>query len=172
MYKLRWLIFAGILLVMIGGVLQGGAAGQEPSPKREKLDALLGGLLAVQEGKGMSVPRGNDYQTETVQGQEGFLPFHTDEQGRTFVDVLIKSDGSLAGLSDLGVVVQSVVGTVVSARVPVDSLARLTSLDNVQFIEAARRLSPSSDVNLPTPGTSDVWTNVGKSEFCQGDALE
>lgn len=111
-------------------------------PRLDKLDALLTGVIAIQEdsqGEGEGLTSNGEYET-TEQDLDSF-PFHTDESGRVFVDVLIKTNGSLDGLDKLEVAVQNQVGSIVAARIPLDSLAQLTKLPNVEFIESARRTS-------------------------------
>ncbi|MCI0438786.1 MAG: S8 family serine peptidase, partial [Chloroflexi bacterium] len=80
----------------------------------------------------------------------------TDSQGRAFVDALIKTDGSLDGIEDQGVAIQSVVGDIAAARVPVDSLEALVSLPNVEFIQKARSYTPLNDISIPAIGASAV----------------
>lgn len=158
MYNKRlWLVLSFLTLLLVGGLVVAmtrGTANQDPTPKPEKLDAFLGGLLATPQGGVQVLPAETPSQFETAPRADASLPLHKDTQGRAFVDVLIKTNGSLDGLAGLGVIVQGVVGTVVAARVPVDSVARLSSLPNVEFVETARRLSPTNDVNVPTTGAS------------------
>ena len=70
------------------------------------------------------------------------------------VRALLKTDGSFDGLAELGVTIQSTVGNVSAVRIPVDALAALTNLPNVEFIEAARKLSLTNDISVPSTGAT------------------
>jgi hypothetical protein len=122
-----------------------GATASSPSspPARlEKLDALLTGVV-VKLGDPQPQNGPGDGEFRTLPREFDSPPFHTDEAGNVFVDALIMTDGSVDGLEDLGITVQSQVGTVVSARIPLESLAPLTHLPNVEFVESARPVTPS-----------------------------
>ena len=80
------------------------------------------------------------------------MALHREGTGSAYVDVLMKSSGSLEGYENLGVVVQAVIGDVVAARVPLDSIAGLTTLTTVKSMEASLPLSPANDVGGPASG--------------------
>ena len=133
-------------------------AGEGPEAKPEKLDATLSGIIARETGKYQTSAIGSESGIETTEKEEedsgnietaGFSAFTDD---RSAIRALIKTDGSLDGIEDLGVTIQSVVGTVVAATIPVDTLLELTSLPNVEYIEASQKLSLSNDISVPTTG--------------------
>ncbi len=149
-------IYPGLLaLVLAAGLIVAGfglVSGEEPSPsaRPEKLDAVLTGLLAQQKAAG---------EPTTGGGADKLLPLHRDEAGNIYVDVLMKSSGSLAGYDSLGVTVQAVVGDVVAARIPLRSLSGLTNLATVDSMEASLLLYPSNDVGGPASG-APVFRNT------------
>ena len=157
--------FLALVVVLAAGLLTAtisGAAGDEPlAPMPEKLDAVLGGMIAEPGAKPQTIPGGADYQPESLQPDHVAVPLHTDPEGRSSIDVLMKTGGPLDDLDALGVVVQGVVGDVVAARVPLDSLAQLTSLSNVEFIEAARQLTPTNDVGVAETGAPTFRNTAG-----------
>ena len=137
-----------LALVLSAGLIVAGfglASGEEPppTPRPEKLDAVLTGLLAQQKAAG---------EPTTGGGADKLLPLHRDEAGNIYVDVLMKSNGSLEGYASLGVTVQAVVGDVVAARIPLRSLGGLTNLASVDSMEASLLLYPSNDVGGPASG--------------------
>jgi hypothetical protein len=112
-----------------------------PPARLEKLDALLTGVVVkLGDPQGPDGPGNGDY--EALQREFDTLPFHTDEAGNVFVDALIRTDGSVEGFEQLGIIVRSQTGNVVSARIPLESLAPLTHLPNVEFVESARPVFP------------------------------
>ena len=123
-------ILAAALLVTSLSV----AGGDSPSARPDKLDAVLAGLLpSPAQG---AQPSGQDSSNDSGYGEpvkwDGFTPLHTDVSGRTYVDVLVQTDGSVKGLEELGVSVGGRLGSVVAARVPLESLGPLTALGNVR----------------------------------------
>ena len=149
-------IYPGLLaLVLSTGLIVAGfglVSGEEPPPsaRPEKLDAVLTGLLARQKAAG---------EPTTGGGADKLLPLHRDEAGNIYVDVLMKSSGSLAGYDSLGVTVQAVVGDVVAARIPLRSLSGLTNLATVDSMEASLLLYPSNDIGGPASG-APVFRNT------------
>ena len=145
------------LAIALAVLVAGRVESQQPESRPEKLDAVLFAAFLAEEREkgatGAAAPsayrpaEGPPPETPRVVAQS-----YTDEAGRTFINGLIKTDGSLDGIEELGVVVQSVVGTVVAARIPVDALARLTALPNVEFLQAARRMKLTNDVSVPSVG--------------------
>ena len=163
MDRTRTGIFLGVLVVLLGaGLLAAtlsGVASQDPSPESVsgKLDARLGRLLAEQEGRTQTTTwqgddRSNYAYDAARRRNERSAPLHTDADGREYVNALVKTDGSRDGLEHLGVIVQGTVGTVVVAAIPLDSLGPLTSLPNVEFVEAERQLEPRIDVSVRETG--------------------
>ena len=75
--------------------------------------------------------------------------------------MVINTDGSEEGLEELGVFVEGIVGTVVAARVPVDSFGGLTSLVNVRSVQVARQLQTSNDVSVPATGATAFRNQTG-----------
>ena len=110
------LLLAAALLVTTLSVAGGGST----SPRPEKLDAFLAGLLPSPtqsaQPSGQDSSNGNGYEDSVK--WDGFTPLHTDDLGRTYVDVLVQTDGSVKGLEGLGVSVAGRLGSVVAARVP------------------------------------------------------
>ena len=135
-------------------------SGQGPEPRPEKLDATLLGMMAKETGqyKNSAIGSGSGIEPNKKKKKDagspesaGFaLSAFTDD--RSAIRALIKTDGSLDGLDELGVEIQSVVGSVVAVSIPSDSLLQLTSLSNVEYIEAAHKLSLSNDISVPTTG--------------------
>jgi hypothetical protein len=118
-----------------------GSSPSSPPARLEKLDALLTGVVVkLGDPQGPDGPGNGDY--EALQREFDTLPFHTDEAGNVFVDALIRTDGSVEGFEQLGIIVRSQTGNVVSARIPLESLAPLTHLPNVEFVESARPVIP------------------------------
>jgi|GEM_PF-2579888 hypothetical protein len=154
-YHLRLLRFFALSLAVLSITFSTTTQGQETEPDYGKLDAAL--LGAVSSG----LPGAQDVSEEVREHIAQFTSHSVkDVQGSDYVDGLIKTDGSLDGLRSLGVIVQSVVGEVVSARMPVESLSQLTSLPNVEFIEASRQLAPFNDTSVPSTGATN-FHNAG-----------
>ncbi|MCI0439064.1 MAG: hypothetical protein L0177_08020, partial [Chloroflexi bacterium] len=129
-------------------------------PRAQKLDALLSGALNASARASWTLGQDGDsgYRTVGIARDIPALPSRviTDAQGRAFVDALIKTNGFLDGIEDQGVAIQSVVGDIAAARVPVDSLGALVSLPNVEFIQKARSYTPLNDISIPAIGASAV----------------
>ena len=155
------LLLAAALLVTTLSVAGGGST----SPRPEKLDAFLAGLLPSPtqsaQPSGQDSSNGNGYEDSVK--WDGFTPLHTDDLGRTYVDVLVQTDGSVKGLEGLGVSVAGRLGSVVAARVPLESLGALTALSNVLSIEGEKQLSPNNDVGVPAIGAPAFRNRTSKN---------
>ena len=133
-------------------------SGQGPGPRPEKLDATLLGMARAETTE--------DLLGLSNESQSGYRPssrvpsraLRSDLLSSTYAEIdssvraLVRTNGSLEGFDDLGVEIQSVVGSIVAVRMPLDSLLQLTSLSNVEYIEAAHKLSLSNDISVPTTG--------------------
>ena len=147
------------------------ASGQAPQPRMEKLDAGLRRHLAVRGGVALTptfitpsgiTPSGSPERglrraarplPEVALARLQELDFAYSPSDNT-VRALIKTNGSLDGIEELGVTVQSTLGDIYAVRIPVDALAALTNLPNVEFIEAARKLSLTNDISVPSTGAT------------------
>lgn len=154
--KGSWLWITAFLIVsllVIGTVTDtlGRIRAQEPPPHPEKLDALLAStMFSLPEDAPQAEPSGDgNGEYKTVQRPLDRFPFYTDPDGNVFVDALIQTNGSNEGIEDLGIIIQSQVGTVAAARIPLASLGRLTAFANVQVIQSAQRLSPANYAGGP-----------------------
>ena len=167
MARKRASICLGLLaLVLSAGAILAGfglVSGEEPPPvsRPEKLDAVLSGLLAEQEGRVQTTLGTGEPELRPISpgGKDRVFPIHRESTGSAYIDVLMKSSGSLEGYESLGVIVQAVVGDVVAARIPLDSLAGLTALSTVNAMEASLPLYPSDDVGGPASG-APVFRNT------------
>lgn len=154
-YYLRLLRFIALSLAVLSITFSNTTQGQEPQPDYGKLDTALLGAVSS------SLP-GAQVVSEEVRGHIAQFTSYgfTDADGTEYIDGLIKTNGSLDGFRSLGVIVQSVVGEVVSARMPVETISQLTSLPNVEFIEASRQLAPFNDTSVPSTGATN-FHNAG-----------
>ncbi len=158
-----WLTI-GLLAIVAGmtALVPNPAESQETvsQPRTQKLDAILAGALNANTRLSQQAGQGGDsgYRIVEIGRDIPALPSRviTDAQGRAFVDALIKTNGFLDGIEDQGVAIQSVVGDIAAARVPVDSLGALVSLPNVEFIQKARSYKPLNDISIPATGASAV----------------
>lgn len=170
-----------VLLVVASGIRSGvsDVHGQVPEAHLEKLDAGLRRHIPMQQAtlQGIQLVSPAGLQINSLQGQRRLpeiarermsevaqarlreLDFAYSESDHT-VRALIKTDGSLDGLEELGVTVQSTLGDVSTVRIPVDSLSALTSLPNVERLEAARKLSLNNDISVPATGATS-FHNAG-----------
>ena len=107
MRKKRTWLYLGILASLLAaGVLAatlGGVAGQDspPASRPEKLDAVLGYLLAQQEGRVEPAASG---EAGAAFGRSDRLgPLHVGDGGTVYIGALVvTNDGSTDGLEELG----------------------------------------------------------------------
>ena len=127
------------------------------------MDAVLAGLLAGHEGT--ATAQGGDGQLydapPSSPEKEGVFPLHVDPDKKVFVDGLVKTSRDLEGLSDLGVIVQASVGSVLAVRIPLDSLRQLANLPGVEFIEGSRMAYPLNDAGVPATGAPAFRSATG-----------
>ncbi len=160
-YRLVLTIVA-LLILGIGGWGAGTARAQEPEVDASKADAVILSLLAEQ---------GIGAQTVTVAADSPFQPANVSSpqidvavstvDGQTIVNVMIKTNGSLDGIAELGVDIGTVIGPFLTANVPVEALGPLTALPNVEFVEAARQLQESNDRATAATGIADFRVQNG-----------
>lgn len=134
--KHSWVYFGVLAIILISGLLAitlvGASRGQaQPAPVPGKLDAVLGALLSTTAQGSEVLSSDGDLDLETIRRDDQSSPFHISSDGQTQVDVLIETDGSLEGFAELGVTIYGSVGDSMAARVPIGSVAALSSLDNV-----------------------------------------
>ena len=124
----------------------------------EKLDAVLGYLLAQQEGRVEPAAPG---EAVAAFGRSDRLgPLHVGDGGTVYIGALVvTNDGSTDGLEELGVLVGGALGNVVVARIPLASLGAVTALPTVEFAEAVERMSPATNLSVPETG-APTFRNV------------
>jgi subtilisin family serine protease len=85
--------------------------------------------------------------------------------GVSFVEAILRFDGTLADLTAQGVIVRSVMGNIATVEIPVGRLAAVAALPGVTSIAASRPQMPRLDVSVPATradalrtGTPGNWT--------------
>ncbi len=163
--KRTWLYLGIVASLLAAGLLAAtlsGVAGQDSTPESrpEKLDAVLGYLLAHQESR---IEPAAPYDIGAAFGRSDRLgPLHVGDGGTVYVGALVvTNDGSIDGLEELGVLVGGVLGDVVVARIPVTSLGAVTALPSVEFAEAVERLSPLTNLSVPETGAPIFRNDTG-----------
>ena len=164
--KRSWVYFGVLASVLIAGLLAitlvGASRGQaQPAPVPGKLDAVLGALLSTAEDGAQLLSVDGVLELENAGRDDQYSPLYTSPDGRPYVDVLIETDGSQEGFADLGIAINGAVGDIVSARIPLESVAALTSLENVLYIESERRLSLVNDAGVPATGAPAFRARTG-----------
>lgn len=93
-----------------------------------------------------------------------------DERGNLFVEgfvrVFVPEDAKkVAGrISDLGGNVRSIIGDIMTASIPLDSIGEISSWEEIRYIEAAKPLLPKLSTSIQTTNVDDVHngTNLDK----------
>jgi subtilisin family serine protease len=74
---------------------------------------------------------------------------------------IIKVSGDPMSIESSGARVRSVIGDIVTADIPVNSLKRLAGLQNIVYIQAAREVQPALlDASVPDTGADQVWQSA------------
>lgn len=84
---------------------------------------------------------------------------HLREPG--VVNTIVKVSGNPLAMESTGARVRSVIGDIVTADVPLYSLADLIELPNVFYVQAARQMEPALlDASVPNTKADQVWRSV------------
>ncbi len=160
-YRIALAIIA-ILVLGIGAWGSGLALAQEPEVDASKADAVILSLLAEQDIGAQTVAMAADspFQPADVPNPAHAAAVST-VYGQTIVNVMIKTNGSLDGIAELGVDVGTVIGPFLTANVPAEALGPLTALANVEFVEAASLLQPTNDRATEATGIADFRVQNG-----------
>ena len=95
--------------------------------------------------------KGESLPAEALEQLSETIGFHPAGRKST-VDVLIKTTGDLTELRTLGIEVQSQIGDIVTANVPVGRLRDLAGLESVVAVEASRIMAANNDDSVPDTG--------------------
>lgn len=106
--------------------------------------------------------KGESLPAEALEQLSETIGFHPGGREST-VDVLIKTTGDLTELRALGIKVQSQVGDIVTANVPLGRLRDLAGLESVVAVEASRILAANNDVSVPDTGAVRARQDFGVS---------
>jgi len=134
------------------------AAAPQERPDLNRLDPALNLALAQMERLEASGRPGQIPQLARTLGvSEG--PFAT---GEAWVDVLIRGSGAESAVRMAGGMPGSRLGSVVTARLPLDQVAAVAAASGVQYVEAASVCYPSLASSLPETGADAIHDTYGE----------
>ena len=93
--------------------------------------------------------------------------------GQTFVSAFIHTEAGfdISTLESVGVKVGTRAGNIVTAKIPVDVIDQLSSLDGIRYIDAGRAVKPMLDVARAACGVDDVQAGTDLTGSFDGSGV-
>jgi minor extracellular serine protease Vpr len=81
-------------------------------------------------------------------------------QAEPLVQTIVRFDGKLDNLRELGAVVRSVIGNIATVDIPANRIAAVAALPNIVSMEAAARAIPRLDISVPATRADALRTGT------------
>lgn len=135
--RLRTLLVVSILLLILAGLL----AAAEESPI-DHLGPILRSLVLTPPSVLLSaIPIG-------------------DQAAPDELSVIIDYEGDAQALREAGAMIGTQLGSIITARIPADSVERIASIPGLRYIQLSRRFYPVLDVSVPSTHASSLRSGV------------
>jgi minor extracellular serine protease Vpr len=146
MIKIKAIIFVLLFSIFLCSIIPAKTLSESDL---RKLDPLLRSALLRNSISQLAPTRNQQMQTTS----------------EPLLNTIIKIDSNPAIIKSTGAIVRSITGNILTADVPLSSLDNLIALPNVVYIQSARKMQisremqPALDVSVPETGADQVWVS-------------